>query len=444
MGTTSIVMHYDLPTFVCTIWSIAVNNHGQATNSRHEDTTLSPHPVDALPASTILPKKQNSRLLAFLPSLGLDDISLSFTMLTTAPHLHVRRPSPTTAEFTVTTCPPLTFSVRLLLGILFLMRVLLGLSVLLLLHSSWTVVPQYQPQHHAHYSGSGSGGSSSSTDAIGGQQQLLLQSFPNATAAVGGDNAAAIVIDATATATATPSSVYEYNNYYSHQKQQRKQQQQYETIHSTARDDDKVAVVAVAAHPVEVPETQQIAMLQPRPDTLWTLAWAPYVLQEIHASPPGQFITTLTQRTLPPSLVFPLCLLLLYLTTQRIHTTESLLVLRGLGIQTSSTVGNYLHHWPFEGGKKTRFIPTEKIRDVLINEAFRGFGVRYYLVVVVDGEEDVVVVFPSLLPRRAVVERVWRGVRGCLWEPQDGFGMASGGNGATGKRGEENKTSSSG
>lgn len=51
---------------------------------------------------------------------------------------------------------------------------------------------------------------------------------------------------------------------------------------------------------------------------------------------------------------------------------------------------------------------------------------RYYLVVVVDGEDDVVVVFPRLLPGRTIVERVWRGVRGCLWEPQDGVGLGGG------------------
>lgn len=83
---------------------------------------------------------------------------------------------------------------------------------------------------------------------------------------------------------------------------------------------------------------------------------------------------------------------------------------------------------------------------MLINEAFRGFGVRYYLVVVVDGEEDVVVVFPGLLPRRAIVERVWRGVRGCLWEPQDGVGGGAlgGGSSGVGRRGEDSKTSLSG
>lgn len=53
---------------------------------------------------------------------------------------------------------------------------------------------------------------------------------------------------------------------------------------------------------------------------------------------------------------------------------------------------------------------------MLINEAFRGFEVRYYLIVIVEGEEDVVVVFPKLLPGRKIVEEVWRGVRGCLYE----------------------------
>jgi phosphatidylinositol glycan class H protein len=80
-------------------------------------------------------------------------------------------------------------------------------------------------------------------------------------------------------------------------------------------------------------------------------------------------------------------------------------------------------------GGGTRFIPTEKIRDVLINEAFRGWEVRYYLVVVVEGEEDVVVLFPGLLPRRKIVEAVWRGMRGCLFEEDGEEGEEDGGKG---------------
>ena len=79
---------------------------------------------------------------------------------------------------------------------------------------------------------------------------------------------------------------------------------------------------------------------------------------------------------------------------------------------------------------KTRFIPTEKIQDIYINEAFRGFEVRYYLGAVVKGEEEVVVVFPKLLPGRDILERVWRGGRACLY---DLGGKGTGKEGSTGE-----------
>ena len=67
---------------------------------------------------------------------------------------------------------------------------------------------------------------------------------------------------------------------------------------------------------------------------------------------------------------------------------ESLLVIRGLGIQTSTTSSTYL------STSATRFIPTDSIQDIFIHEAFKGFEVKFYLAVVVEGEEEVVVVFP--------------------------------------------------
>ena len=72
---------------------------------------------------------------------------------------------------------------------------------------------------------------------------------------------------------------------------------------------------------------------------------------------------------------------------------ESLLVLRGLGVQTSSSSSTYL------SSATTRFIPTNMIQDIFIHEAFKGFEVRFYLAVVVEGDEEVVVVFP--VSRRA-------------------------------------------
>ncbi|PPJ54429.1 hypothetical protein CBER1_07359 [Cercospora berteroae] len=99
---------------------------------------------------------------------------------------------------------------------------------------------------------------------------------------------------------------------------------------------------------------------------------------------------------------------------RRGHTEESLLVIRGLGVQTTTSSPNYL--WT----NSTRFIPTSLIQDIFIYEAFKGFEVRYYLSIVVEGEEDVVVVFPSILPRRELLEQVWRGARACLYEPKPG------------------------
>lgn len=291
-------------------------------------------------------------------------------MLTTAPHLQVRRPSPTTAEFTVTTCLAPTLSNRLLFGLVLLLRLSLALSALLLLHSTW---PLSSPFHDPDLAPPTSL-APATTPAIATSTYTQAQNGSIAVVKV-----------------APPTEGLAETGTITLQQQQRK---------------------PAPAPARAITTTTTTLALPPRPSILLTLAWLPYALARIHATAPATFLITRAAAAVPPSLLLPLCAALLYLTTLRIHTTESLLVLRGLGIQTSSSGGSYLASW--RAG--TRFIPTDKIRDVLINEAFRGFGVRYYLVVVVDGEEDVVVVFPRLLPGRAVVEGVWRGVRGCLWE----------------------------
>ena len=67
---------------------------------------------------------------------------------------------------------------------------------------------------------------------------------------------------------------------------------------------------------------------------------------------------------------------------------ESLLVLQGLGIQTSTSSGYFFL------GSTTTFIPTTRIQDIVIHEAFKGLEVRFYLAVIVEGATEVVVVFP--------------------------------------------------
>lgn len=220
-------------------------------------------------------------------------------MLTTGPRLRIRRPSPTTAEFTVTTLPPSTLRLRVLRLLLLTTRISLALATAIALHARWV-------------RSSFSGG---------------LPSAP------------------------PPSWLCE--------------------------------------------------------DMLW------YGLGTVHNSRLGRLLAGLVE-DVPTSMLLPGALVLAYVLSWRVHSSESLLVMRGLGVQTSESPGTYLASYA------TRFIPTEKIQDIFVNEAFRGFEVRYYLVVVVEGEEDVVVVFPGLLPRRDIVEAVWRGARECLYESGKG------------------------
>jgi phosphatidylinositol glycan class H protein len=246
-------------------------------------------------------------------------------MFITAPRLQIRRPSPTTAEFTVTTLPPQTLLLRLLRFLLLVLRIGFALATLLLLHARWMQSPLAAPLSH-----------SSTQD---------------------GDND---------------------NNSNN-----------------------------IKNEPPPPPPPRQLGRSDDWPllvlDAFWRL------LARFHASPAGAALGR-AAAAMPLPVLVPGALALLWLLSLRVHASESLLVLRGLGVQTREAPRTYL------AGAATRFIPTEKIRDVLINEAFRGFEVRYYLVVVVDGEDDVVVVFPGLLPPRAIVETVWRAARDCLYE----------------------------
>ncbi|KAK7892347.1 hypothetical protein LTR67_007443 [Exophiala xenobiotica] len=128
----------------------------------------------------------------------------------------------------------------------------------------------------------------------------------------------------------------------------------------------------------------------------------------LQLSPGSSLIEPFAQRTewwilaLLSSIVVYLCL-------KRDYVEESLLVLQGLGIQTSTSSGYFFT------APTTTFIPTAQIQDIVIHEAFKGLGVRFYLAVIVEGGTEVVVVFPTLLPRREILEEVWRGARKCLY-----------------------------
>ncbi|KAJ5647955.1 hypothetical protein N7490_004327 [Penicillium lividum] len=129
----------------------------------------------------------------------------------------------------------------------------------------------------------------------------------------------------------------------------------------------------------------------------------------IWASPLGSHICQLVD-AYNPFVVAVMSTLVIYGVFRRNYTEESLLVIRGFGIQTSTSSSTYL------SSAVTRFIPTTQIQDIVIHEAFKGFEVRFYLAVMVEGEPDVLVVFPHLLPKREILEEVWRGSRRCLYD----------------------------
>ncbi|EHA56768.1 hypothetical protein MGG_06674 [Pyricularia oryzae 70-15] len=229
-------------------------------------------------------------------------------------HLDRRSSSSTTAEFTVTTRPPLTLGLRVLLAAVTLGRIIIAASAVLLLYAKWDETFPKSPQQSSFHR--------QENDPLGASPLLSPE-----------------------------------------------------------------GLVELAVH----------------------------LLRLSLASPPGRVFASLSTAS-PAYVLVPLCLALLHVSQLRIYRSETLLVLRGLGVQTISQGDGFI--LPTLGGPKNRFIPTEKIRDVVINEAPLGFEVRFYLVIIVEGEEELVVVFPRLLPRRPVVEAVWRGVRACLHEPE--------------------------
>jgi phosphatidylinositol glycan class H protein len=102
-------------------------------------------------------------------------------------------------------------------------------------------------------------------------------------------------------------------------------------------------------------------------------------------------IWTTSAARIPWTYLAPLSLVMFSLILRKAYTTESLLVIRGLGVQTTTSSPTYL------STATTRFIPTNMIQDIFIHEAFKGFEVRFYLSILVENEHDVVVVFPVSL-----------------------------------------------
>ncbi|KAJ3064334.1 hypothetical protein HDU98_012234 [Podochytrium sp. JEL0797] len=104
----------------------------------------------------------------------------------------------------------------------------------------------------------------------------------------------------------------------------------------------------------------------------------------------------------------------IYLTDK---TVESLLLIQNIGLQTRTTRGFT---------SSTRFIPANKISEIVVNEAITLFQVKYYMAVIVDGEKEMLVVFGSCLPKLKFVKHAfWESRRILLGDAPPAEAMSS-------------------
>lgn len=241
-----------------------------------------------------------------LPPGTLTKLLRTFRMLNPPTHLTIRRPSPTTLSFTASNAPLRTsLSAHVIFYLTILLRVLLGLSVLLITAAKVSDSPQFH--------------------GVRVQERDVL----------GGSIAAFVV-----------------------------------------------SIAEKFSWRILIPSTLVTVYIVCRKSYIGTLPNLLIILSSSRQSHPP-----INCKRLRKSL------------TSGFLTEESLLVLRGLGIQTCTSSPTYL------STSTTRFIPTDQIQDIFIHEAFKAFEVRFYLAVIVEGEGEVVVVFPVSLHRSILLCR---------------------------------------
>jgi hypothetical protein len=81
---------------------------------------------------------------------------------------------------------------------------------------------------------------------------------------------------------------------------------------------------------------------------------------------------------------------------------ESILVVRGLGVQLRSVFTN--------GSSSYQFIDASSVKAIIVNEGIQTCDVRYYMAIVVAGQKKLVLTFQSSRPRLPILSRIYRDV----------------------------------
>jgi len=85
----------------------------------------------------------------------------------------------------------------------------------------------------------------------------------------------------------------------------------------------------------------------------------------------------------------------------RSHRSEDVLIVDGLGVQTSQfgLVRNITDH--------KVFFPKNVIRACVINEIFEGYSVNYVIQIIKKDSDDVSPLFPKMRPGLAELHEIW-------------------------------------
>lgn len=96
---------------------------------------------------------------------------------------------------------------------------------------------------------------------------------------------------------------------------------------------------------------------------------------------------------------------LLFIPMIRTRVSESVLIVKGLGVQFENR-GRYRFASDYN-----RFIPSDAIRTVFINEVFEGSRVVYVVQVVLRETNEICLAFRELRPRLPVLREVWTSIK---------------------------------
>ncbi|CAJ0757101.1 19941_t:CDS:2 [Entrophospora sp. SA101] len=84
----------------------------------------------------------------------------------------------------------------------------------------------------------------------------------------------------------------------------------------------------------------------------------------------------------------------------------SILVVKDVGIQVKTVY--------MDGRCVSKFIDISKISNIIINEGITMLQVKFYLALVVENQDRMVVVFENLLPKLYILKQVYRGIRSVI------------------------------